>query len=218
MLVNRIIFLLLLICFSNSLQAQDLSKPILVGTWSGGEDFGEFIWHRTEALSYYLKQDPTGRIVIRLCSKDRLPLALASSNGFAFTFPTTASTQGLSLKNIYLTTYAGCARRAEEYWFVPKDGRIDHGEIISAESVTTKRWISSYYKEFQGQIRQFINEHKLNPQPSGFIIRNIGIRDSKFRYALKIIRGAKIEKNRFQIVDKRVYSSVYPEFMTVSIF
>ena len=34
--------------------SQTLTEPKLTGSWIGGEDFGEFIYHKTEELGYLL--------------------------------------------------------------------------------------------------------------------------------------------------------------------
>lgn len=43
------------------------------------------------------------------------------------------------------------------------------------------------------------------------------MKDRKFKQALKQIQNEKIDKNRFQILKKRIYENYYPEFVTVTI-
>lgn len=223
------IFVIITICFGISLyfaQEEQLTSPKLVGTWSGGDDFDEFIWHRTEALGFYLKQDPDGKIVVRLCSKSDFPLALVSTNGFAYSFPNTLSTQEIPISKAYFSTYSQCTPRTEQYWFVPTGMNIKYDKIVPLGRVKVNRFIEDYYEkptsqdaenEFLQNMRSFIRVLRDDPIAKGFVISNIGTLNVKLRKALRLIRAARIDRKRYQVVGKRRYSTVYPELISISV-
>lgn len=112
---------------------QVVTEPKLVGSWIGGEDFGEFIYHKTELLGYYLKENPRGKIVARLCSKNRMSLALVSSAGFAFNFPWYAEIHRIPADKIYFSRSSKCGEKREQYWFVPENAAFYYDEMIPAK-------------------------------------------------------------------------------------
>jgi hypothetical protein len=220
------IFLTAVFCVCSGLSQERLSAPKLVGTWAGGEDFGEFIWHRTELLGYYLKQDSGGKIVVRLCSKGDLPFALASSKGFAFSFPTALYTQDLPLSRAYISRWSGCSLGTEQYWFLPTGTDVKYDEIVPIESIKSSRFIETHHekpvsceaeKEFLQNLNNFIYQLKSDPKARGFIFSNIGTRKIKLQKALRYIQVGKIDRKRYQLIRKAIYSTVYPEFILISI-
>jgi len=71
--MKTILFVPFAICiFVSSVFSQKLTEPRLVGVWRlGYEDYGEFIYHKVEYFSLYLKEDPNAKMVARLCSSYR---------------------------------------------------------------------------------------------------------------------------------------------------
>ena len=214
--------------FVDSAFSQELAEPRLVGTWRlGYEDYGEFIYHKVEEFAFaYLKENPNAKMVARLCSRDKMPVALVGSHGFAFTFPETAKHLGVPADRIFFARWSKCESKSEQYWFVPDNSDFEYDEMILAERVRVHRLLVGYYdnpisqparREFAKNLKEFIAELKDNPKAEGFIIRNSGMRDRNLKAALQQLRNEKIDKNRFQILRKRVYESYYPEFMTVTI-
>jgi hypothetical protein len=214
--------------FVNSAFSQKLAEPRLVGTWRlGYEDYGEFIYHKVEAFaSYYLKENPNAKMVARLCSRDKMSVALVGSYGFAFTFPEYAKNLQVPADRIFLARWSKCESKSEQYWFVPENSNFEYDEMILAERVRVNRLLvgsddnptsQPAKRGFAKNLKEFIAELKNNPKAEGFIIRNSGMRNRNLKAALQQLRNEKIGKNRFQVLRKRVYESYYPEFMTVTI-
>lgn len=227
MKISLVIVLLTICCLVNSSYSQKIAELILVGSWFGGEDFGEFIYHKIEEIRWnYLKENPQGKIIARLCSKSKMSVALVSSSGFAFKFLDVTRNQAISDQNVYLARSAKCGEKSEQYWFVPENTVFEYDEIILAENVEVNRLIESYHEnsksksarnEFAENTKKFIKELQSNPKAEGFIIRNIKTRNRYFQQVLKQIKKEKIDIKRIQIVSKKIYRSYYPEFMTVTI-
>ena len=211
----------------NFAYSQKTAQPRLVGTWRPGyEDYGEFIHHKVEVFaSSYLKENPNARMVARLCSSDKMSVALAGSGGFAFTFPEYAKNLQVPADRIFFARWSKCESKSEQYWFVPGDESIEYDEMVLAERVRVNRLLVSNYddqdaqakREFVKNLKEFIAELKNNPKAEGFIIRNTGMSNRYLKEALQKLRDEKVDKNRFQILRKRSYRSFYPEFMTVTI-
>ena len=223
-----IVFIPLALCISlNSAFAQKLAEPRLLGTWRpGNEDYGEFLYHRVEQFASYLKDDPNGKMVARLCSSSNMPLALASSDGFAYSFPGYAEQFQAPPGNIFFARWSKCESKSEQYWFVPENGSLEYDEMIPAEKVRVNRLLVGDFENpnfqpakivFAKNVKDFIAELKNNPKTEGFIIRNMGMSDRSLNDALRQLRKEKVGEKRFQILRKRTYRSYYPEFMTVTI-
>jgi len=224
--MRRILITLALCIFVASVFAQQSTKPKLVGTWRlGYEDYGEFIYHRVEAFAFfYLKENPNAKMVARLCSKDKMPAALAASSGAAYVLPEQAKNLQASPDRMFIARWSRCESKTEQYWFVPANSSLEYDEMIPDERVRVNRLLVGYYDnpisqpaktEFARKLAEFIAELKNNPQTEGFIIRNNGISKRQLEAVLQRLRQGQI--SRYQIVRKRGYSSYYPEFMTVTI-
>jgi hypothetical protein len=214
--------------FINSAFSQKLVEPRLVGTWRlGYDDYGEFIYHKVEAFaSYYLKENPNAKMVARLCSRDKMSVALVDSHGFAFTFPEYAKSLQVPADRIFFARWSTCESKSEQFWFVPENSNFAYDEMILAERVRVNRLLVDSYenptsqpakREFAKNLKEFIAELKNNPKAEGFIIRNNGMSNRNLKIALEQLRNEKINENRFQILRKRIYESYFPEFMTVTI-
>lgn len=86
----KTLILITILVFTNTVFAQKLNEPKLLGTWRlEFEDFGEFIYHKVEEIKFsYLKDNPNGKVIARICSKHKtMSLALVDSVGFAFNLP-----------------------------------------------------------------------------------------------------------------------------------
>jgi hypothetical protein len=220
---------LILICLlASPYFSQKLNEPELVGRWSWGEDFGEFIFHRVQLLNYYLKENPNGRIVARICSKQRMPVALVSTRGFAFQFLNDTRSQGVPDEKVYLARTSKCGGNIEQYWFVPENSNFQYDEIFLADKIPVTRLLIGYYedaeskaakKEFANNIKQFIEELKSNPDAQGFIV---GVWNNKFvsRNIQKTLQQIKKDKDisrRTKIIRKKGFYTHYPELITVTI-
>ncbi len=171
---------------------QPKANSELVGTWTRGyDDYQEFMYHKVERFTFdYLKQNPDSRIIARLCSKKSMALALASSHGFAYGFPRYGAFFKTPSDRFYFARSSKCPDRSEQYWFVPATDKIDFDELIPADKVSVKRWITSDYdaasrrstrKDFEAYLKEFIAEMKANPKALGFVIRNLQMNNRLFR-------------------------------------
>jgi len=207
---------------------QPNAKSELVGTWTRGyEDYQEFIYHKVERFAFdYLRQNPNSRMIARLCSKNSMAVALVNSYGFAYEFPRYGLLFKTPSDRFYFARSSKCPDKSEQYWFVPATGNIDFDELIPADKVSVKRWITSDYdgpsrraarQDFEGYRRDFIAEMKKNPESLGFVIRNLKTNDRLYRESLRQIGLDKVEKGRVRVIRKAIYEKYYPEFMTVTI-
>lgn len=227
-MIGKVLVVGLFACciFVSSAFSQKLAEPRLLGTWKlGYEDYGEFIYHRVETFASYLKENPNAKMVARLCSSDKMSLALAGSHGAAFSMPEQAKQLQLPANKILIARWSKCESKTEQYWVVPENSNLEYDEVILAERVQVNRWLVGYSdnrisqpaeREFANNLNAFIAELKSNPKAEGFLIRNYVSRSRNLKVALKRLRDEEIDENRFQILRKQIYS-YYPEFMTVSI-
>src|SRR6185369_16288059 len=109
------------LCIVNFAHSQKLVQTILVVTWRFGyDDYVEFIYHKVEAFAWsYLKENPNAKMVARFCSVEKMSVALASSDGFAFIFPAHAKAFQVPAEKIFFARWSKCESRSEQYWFVP---------------------------------------------------------------------------------------------------
>lgn len=162
-------------------------------------------------------------MVVRLCSSDNMPLALASSHGFAYTFPKSAETFEVPPERMFFARWSRCESKSEQYWVLPENTTIEYDEMIPVERVRVNRLLVSNSisqaaeREFAKNLKDFIAELKNNPTTQGFIIRNLGMSSRTLKEALRQLRNEKVDANRFQILRKQSYRSYYPEFVTITI-
>jgi hypothetical protein len=216
----KTLILITILVFTNTVFAQTLSEPKLLGTWRlEFYDFDEFIYHKIEAVKFsYLKDNPNGKVIARICSKHKtMPQALIDSVGFAFSFPGHTKYFQIPNDKVFFARYSKCGNKSEQYWFVPENTTLDYDEIILAEKVKVNRYSSEARKEFTDNTKKFIEELKNNPKAEGFIILNIQTKNRYLQKALQQIQKEKIDKSRFQILRKKIYQTNLPEFMTVSV-
>ena len=209
--------------------AQPEAKSELVGTWNRGhEDYQEFIYHKVERFTFqYLKENPDSKMIARLCSKEKtMAVALASSYGFAYSFPRYGTFFKTPSDRFYFARSSKCPNKSEQYWFVPPTENIDFDELIPAEKVSVRRWITAddhvagrqaTRKEFYKHLKEFIADLKKNPTALGFVIQNRKSSARFFKESLRQIRVEKIEKARIQVIRKDIYKTYYPEFISVII-
>ena len=204
------------------------SEPKLIGTWTiGYEDYNHFVYdHLYISAISFVEEYPNAKWVIRLCSNEKMSVALVSSYGFAFDFPRNAKNLRLPADKVFFARWSKCPDKSEQYWIVPENSNFEYDEMIAAEKIEVKRWLASSYdkpsrqaaeKEFADYVKEFVAELKNNPKAEGFIIRNLKVNNRKLKEALKQIQNAKIDRSRFQILKKRVYDNYHPEFMTVTV-
>jgi hypothetical protein len=223
--------------------SQKLNEPKLVQVWVGGEDYGESLDNVAGELSGYVKENPNGKAVVRICSGEKMTTALVSSVGFPFYFFEAMRSWDVPASNIYLARSALCRRKSKatfhEFWFVPQGSSLQADEIIPAERMAYTRLYVSYYKneesplakkEFADKTRRFIDELKDNPAAEGFIVTTQSNRfiNSNIRRALRRIEKDDVAASRIRVVRKGIYDrhypdlekdvrEHYPEFMTVTI-
>lgn len=224
-----LIIVLVAACFlTNPGHSQDSDQPKLVATWRlGYEDYNEFIYHTLEEFAFgYLKEHPQAKFVARLCSTERMPVALVGSYGFAFSLPRGADGIPLPASKIVLARWSKCENKSEQYWFVPENSHLESDEMIAADKVHANRWLVDDFgdqglpageQEFADNIKRFIAELRNDPQAEGFIIRNLKTRKRKVKEAWEQIQREGFDRSRLHLLHKRVYQTYYPEFMTVSI-
>jgi len=219
-----LIFLMFFIFTSLSF-SQKLTEPQSVGTVKeSGEDFQEFIIHRTETLKYYLGEDPNGRIFARICSKNEFPLAFIESGGFPLLFFSSLNILQVPFEKVFFVRSSKCLDKSEEYWFIPENKTLEYEEILRADKVKFTRMIEDYHEnyaskearaEFAENLTKFVEMMKADVKLQGFVIR--GKKSVYLKQTLRRLAKEKIGKDRFKTVTKRKYSTYYPEFMTASI-
>lgn len=179
-MMNKLLFIFLFVfcVFINSVYSQKPNEPELVGTWTiGYEDYQEFIFHKVERFALgYLKENPNAKMVARLCSNDKMSVALADSYGFAYNFPNNAKYFNAPTDRFFFARWSKCPDKSEQYWFVPENSRFEFDEIIAADKVEVKRWLAIGYDKssrqeaeqvFANFLKEFIAELKNNPKAEG---------------------------------------------------
>ncbi len=231
---NLLITIGIIFTLVSSTFAQKLTEPKLIGTWQGGEDFGEFIYHKIEEIKFsYLEDYPKGKIVARICSNNKLPVALASSVGYAQNLLTHTQYFKIPSNQIYLARSAKCIGNTktkysfEQYWFIPEDKTLDTDEIVPIDNVRVERLLVDDYNEktkttktqFADLTKEFINKLKNSSKAQGFIISTSNNKNvnRNIKKATEQLSMENINSNRFQIIKKETYESYYPEFMIITI-
>jgi hypothetical protein len=224
--VGFFIFFIFVGTFQTAL-GQD-QKPEFLGHWiPGDDDFGEFIFHKLERFKFvYLEHNPEGKILIVLCSKHELPLALASSAGFGYSVPERAQNYfEITQTKIYFAVDGGCPVRSEYYWLIPKDLPHKYWKAVSGDKITIKRWIEDYSEtpfsiaekaEFAQRIESAIAVLKGDPKTSLFVINNLRTSRQKTVQALSQFKRGGVG-GQVTTVTKREYRTFYPEFITVAV-
>jgi hypothetical protein len=181
----------------------------------------------------YLKDNPNGKMVARICSNDKLPVALARSVGYASNFLRHTQYFKIPINQIFLARSAKCVENTktthsfEQYWFVPEGKTLDADEMLPIDEVLVERLVVDDYdqetkaakKQFADCTKEFIKRLKNNSEAQGFIVltwKNKSV-NRNTQEAIKQLKLESINSNRFQIIKKKTYESHYPEFMIVTI-
>lgn len=175
--------------------AQKLDKPQFLGIWTYGEDPSEFLLHLVmEASQSYLKDNPDGKLIVRMCSSEdfytafvktsQSPFAASNYNRFYIIVP---------YEKIFVAKSSICREKYQfvhnEYWFVPADNMLEYEEIFPVNKISyenfsigkiydfkndryEKKSLKTKEKEFAENITKFINELKSNPKTIGLIVHN----------------------------------------------
>jgi hypothetical protein len=230
----RKIIPILLICLINfnTAFAQEIKEAKLIGTWISGEDFGEFIDIKLGELDWYLKENPNGKIVARICSANDFGYSLASVSSLVAGFRRHTQNQRVPQDRIYVARYAKCEKKSKpvftQYWFVPENADFDYDEIVLAEKVVFKKFDvvmgwdekenSDNRKELAETVAEFKKELKKDSKIKGYII--ISDERKVKRNAKKILKEFKkeqIDTSRIRIIKQEYYPRIYPEFLIVNI-
>src|SRR5436853_2136058 len=112
----------------------------------GYEYYGEFIYHKVEEFaSSYLEENPNAKMVARLCSRDKMSVALLGSHGLAFTLPEYAKNLQVPTERIFFARWSKCESKSEQYWFVPENSVFEYDEMALAERVRVDRLLVGSY-------------------------------------------------------------------------
>ena len=179
--------------FQSFVAAQKLEEPHLLGVWIAGEDPSEFLLHRVmEYSEALLKDNPEGKLLIRICSSDNFsaafiksplnPLAASNYNRFGRII--------VPYEKIYIANSSRCHRQSKfivnEYWFTHDTNTLEYEEIYSVKNIYNKTFTVDDYdfnpnkrrnttaekKQFESNVNDFVNELKANPKAEGFIVHN----------------------------------------------
>jgi len=224
--MNRLLLhILVLGIFTLTANGQSPTLPTLMGTWIGGSDYGEWRYGHSACLDSYLRDDPTSRALVRLCTKNGLAEALATSNGAAYQF-FDVNAFYLPPDRSYLATYDNCPNRSEQVWFLPSNSRIPVTTEIRADKIETWRGIEDYYsnfgsaaarKEFRDHLIEFLRRINDDPKAQGFVISNIGTRQAWVLDIAKNVARYRADRKRIHYIKKRQYETHFPEFLVISI-
>lgn len=226
MFVKKIIsvtVLVLSLCFVSF--SQKLSEPKLLGNWIGGEDPSEMLIHLVlEASASYLKENPNGNLVVRICSPDEFSTAIVKT-----------TLNPLSIKNfnfysrhqsifpserIFVARSSNCAENVRfaynQYWFVPKESVLESDEIYSANDIYFNNFYVFEDEEknveritFEENINKFIKELKDDSKLEGLIVHN-----SKSKRMKQNIEKVKkrLEAENLNLKRIKIVKAPQPEF------
>lgn len=143
--------------------AQD-GGPRLLGKFAKG-DIGEFNYRIIQTRV----RDEFGKIlIVRICSKRKLSLALATAPGIASSFGEAYGILNMikrykvGIDSVYFATYAGCdvaesGLPVVEYWQVSDRSMLTVDEILRAEQVELIALLSSRSSDFSSNLAKFSN-------------------------------------------------------------
>lgn len=203
---------------------QELNEPLLLGSLDFAEAPGEFLLHdvmeRSEGL---LKDNPNGKIVVRICSSENFstafikasvnPLAASSYNDF---------TKRIIVpdEKIFVANSSKCSEKQKfvfnEYWFVPNNLTIDFDEIYNVKNISFQSWWINEYnseknkrksfaelsKEFNENLNEFVEKLKSDSNVEGFIVfssKNTQIKRNIQR-VYDILKKEKVNSLRIKIL------------------
>ena len=177
--------------FCSSVLPQKLTEPQYLGSWVAGEDPSEFLLHRVmEYSEILLKENPEGKLIVRLCSLDKFSTAFVKAplnllKASAYNLFTKRII--VSFEKIFIANSSKCLGKEKfdfiQYWFIPDAATLEYDEIFPVNNIDYKSlWIDDYdfdsnknkitsvqEKEFAENITEFTAQLKNNPKAEGFI-------------------------------------------------
>lgn len=219
-----LIFVLILSC-NLPIFSQKLEKPELLGTWIGGEDPSEFLYHMVLETSLgYLKKNPNGKLIVRICSSDdfstafiKAPLNPLVIEGYNFYHL-------LTPEKIFIARFSDCLFEnkyvVNQYWFVPEKNTLEYNEIFPVNNISYKGFSVEDYelgnngytkkskkrkeKEFSENIANFVRELKNNSKTLGFIVHSSKSKKAKrnTEKVITLLEKENISSDRVKTVVK----------------
>jgi hypothetical protein len=201
-----------------SMSAQKLTEPKYLGGWIAGEDSSEFLYHRVlETSLELLKENPDGKLIVRICSSDEFSDAFVKSSLNPLTIANYGFYQVLTPERVFVARSKNCLFEKKflqsQYWFVADKIDLEYDEIYSARSIYYKDFEIYEFdakdrrklkREFDENLEKFISELKNNPQAEGFIVHNSTNRKMK-RHIEKVqslLRNQSVNLGRIKTVIK----------------
>jgi hypothetical protein len=217
---QTILISVLLFGFCISALPQKLNEPVLFGNLFAGEDPSEFYYHDVgETSDRFLKDNPEGKLVVRICSSDDFLTALIKAPFNPLWGNYTAFVPD---EKIFISKSSKCLDErkfvSNQYWFVPDKITLEYDEIFPVKDIfykdfdvddydfnTNKRLKTSVEeKEFTENINKFIKELKDNSKAEGFIVHNSKNETMKRNVAkvTKLLEKENISSQRVKTVLK----------------
>lgn len=198
--------------------SQKLTEPKLLGTWIAGEDASEFMYHRIlETSVEYVKDNPDGKLIIRICSPDEFPTAFVKTPLDPLFITSYGFYNLLTSQRFSIARYSKCLYEnkynSSEYWFVTGGEKIEYDEILPIENFFYKEFeiyefeetdAKNFKNEFDKNLSAFIEELKKNTKSEGFIIHNSKNKKMKrnIEKVLNAVKRKRINVGRIKTVIK----------------
>lgn len=225
----KAVLLFLLLAFFvcvGELNSQKTDRPRLAGTWSGGEDSSEFIYHKVEEFAHsFLKDNPNAKLVARICSTNAMPVALARSSAVVHRLPDQANHFRIPAERVFFARSSKCNRGNEEYWYVPGPVNIEYDDIVLSQKVRMDRWLVDYdakafspsaQNEFMKNVGEFVAAMKKNSKTEGFLVRNTRTRNQQVQAVLKQLQRDGFVKQRLRMLRGRG-DYYYPGLIAITV-
>jgi hypothetical protein len=176
---KTVLILILLLAFGFSVFGQKMTGPKLLGS--------------LERSQFYLKDNPEGKLIVRICGSDDFSTAFVKS---AFN-PLAASNYNrftqlilVPYERIFIAKSSKCVREKNfiftQHWFVPDKNTLEYDEILPVSDIFYKDFDVDDYdvernkytktaaeeKQFAENIANFVAELKKDPKAEGFIRHN----------------------------------------------
>jgi hypothetical protein len=226
MMAVLLVLLMTSVTFVGELYSQKAEKARLVGTWFGGEDPSEFIYHSVEEFAVqFLPDNPDGKIVARVCSARPMSEALARSSRVVKALPVQASSDRFRIpaEKVFFARSSKC-EHGDQYWFVSGNIDIEYDELVLAERFRINTWWTIDYgeridsvegkKEFTKDVREFVSEVKNNAKSEGYLFPSrryqIGILEEQ-------LKAAGIDGQRVRISKERPRDTYHPVLVTIAV-
>lgn len=203
MLIRRLIVIALLT--GNIFGQVKVSKPKMISKFYKGDSYEAFDNALTKVAGHIQNGD---KLIIRLCTREKFPEALALSAGRpATTILRNAKNYDINFDDIYFATYSKCAFSGNrtpapvEFWLVPMNSMLESDSKIPATNLKINEYrYSDDLNQFKKDLRSFNRYLSENPAAHGYLLGYS--RSTRAKKLMKNIEFAKLYLRNAGLSDR----------------